>query len=369
MKKTLVAIAALAATSAFAQSAVTISGQLDAGIYSLKNMEGSDKKATVLGDGATFSNVLGFKGVEDLGGGQSAGFDLVADMQINNGDTNAAGTFRRAANVNYESKTAGKVQVGITTNPIIATNGALMPVGGNSVSTATSAAIGYADFFTKNAVTYTSPNIMGVVGQYQKGFANDTTDSANGAMSAYSLAYVNGPLEIRYAAQDRKAATAGIAATAPNGSATAATYDKKSSVFGVKYTVGAWTVGAAQVASEGQLGYTLGSNTKNTAASVMERKGTQMGLGYTQAAWTYGVTYVKAEESTLTNLQVRYALSKRSNIIGQYGAASNKGDKVAFLPFAFNTGTAPATILNAAAMAPTKDAKQSGFGVALTHSF
>jgi predicted porin len=376
MKKTLVALAALAATSAFAQSSVTLYGQFDAGVYSLTNMEGKDKSATVYGDGATYSNILGFKGTEDIGGGLTAGFDFQTDVQTNNGGLNAAGLFRRQANGNIESKKMGQLKFGITTNPIIATNGALMPVGGNSVTTATSGALGYSDFYTKNAVTYTSPSIMGLVAQFQSGMSNNTESSGDGSVTAYSLAYVNNALEVRYAAQDRNSATAAIAGTAPNGSgnsatATAgvATFDKKSSVFGVKYTMGAFSVGVATMKSEGQLGYTLGTNTKNTAASVMSRTANQFGLGYTNGAWTLGTTLTQAEDSQLTNVQARYALSKRTNVIATYGLADNKGDKVAFLPFAFNTGTAPATIVQAGAMAPTKDAKQSGFGVALTHSF
>ena len=83
MKKTLVALAALAVTSAFAQSSVTISGVADVGItYS------NVKKENVFPAPATFNNVnsvgigagnnnrLIFSGVEDLGGGLAATFAL-----------------------------------------------------------------------------------------------------------------------------------------------------------------------------------------------------------------------------------------------------------------------------------------------------
>lgn len=367
MKKTLVALAALAATSAFAQSSVTIYGQIDSGLYSLKDFN-PGKSSTVYGDGATFSPVLGFRGTEDMGGGLKASFHLETDVQTNNGGENQNGQFRRQANSSV-SGGFGEVKVGITTNPIIATNGALMPVGanGNSVTTTLSTAMGYADFYTKNAVTYTTPTINGLTAQYQEGMSNDTAASRNGRISAYSLAYVQGPLEVRYAAQDRKAANAAIGVTAPNGG-TADTYNKKSSVFGVKYTVGAWSGAIAKISSDGAIGYTYNSQTKNAANSVKERTANTMGLAYTTGPWIFGGSMSKSGDSKLTTLQARYALSKRTNIIGTYGVADNQDTKAGFNPIAFNTGSSPATIVDSGAT-PTKGTKASAMGVALTHSF
>jgi predicted porin len=71
MKKTLIALAALAATSVFAQSSVTISGQVDAGIV---NPIGPQKaRIDQSGNG---SNQIVFGGAEDLGGGMKANFRL-----------------------------------------------------------------------------------------------------------------------------------------------------------------------------------------------------------------------------------------------------------------------------------------------------
>lgn len=346
---------------------MTIYGQIDSGVYSVKNLN-PGKSSTVYGDGATFSPVLGFKGTEDIGGGMKANFHLETDVQTNNGGENQNGQFRRQANSSVSGK-FGEVKLGITTNPIIATNGALMPNGanGNSVSTVAATAAGFADFYTKNAVTYTSPAFMGLTAQIQKGMSNDTANSSNGSISAYSLAYANGPLEVRYAAQDRKAATAGIAATAPNGG-TAATYDKESSVFGVKYTVGAWSAGVARLSSEGQLGYDYNSVTKNTSSSVKKRTIDQVGVAYTTGSWIFGGSMSKAGESKQTVLQARYALSKRTNIIGAYGVADNKDANTGFAPVAFNTGSSPATILDGSALV-TKGQKPTSLGVSITHSF
>ena len=351
MKKTLIAIAALAATSAFAQSSVTLYGQFDAGIYNIKKANGTDS-ATVYGDGAVFSNILGFKGTEDIGGGLKAGFDFQTDVQTNNGGQNQNGLFRRQANGNIEGG-FGQVKLGVTTNPIIATNGALMPVGGNSVSTSTSSAMGYADFYTKNAVTYTSPAFMGLTAQIQRGMSNNIESSSQGSVTAYSLAYVNGPLEVRYAAQDRKAAAIGTANSGANpSSATAAATAKESSVFGAKYAIGQWSVAAARL--------------KTQIAGSAEITGNQAGVGYTTGAWTLGGSLTKSEGSKMTNMQARYALSKRTNLIGMYNIADNAGT-VKFAPVAFNTGNAPATITDT--YEGKANTKQSAIGLGLTHSF
>ena len=71
MKKSLVAIAALAATGAFAQSSVTLSGRMDVGaVYNSATAPGLSK----IGFGPSDNNRLIFSGVEDLGGGLAATF-------------------------------------------------------------------------------------------------------------------------------------------------------------------------------------------------------------------------------------------------------------------------------------------------------
>lgn len=71
MKKSLVALAALAATGAFAQSSVTISGQVDVGVV---NPIGTQK--TRVDQAANGANQIVFSGSEDLGGGLRATFRL-----------------------------------------------------------------------------------------------------------------------------------------------------------------------------------------------------------------------------------------------------------------------------------------------------
>lgn len=73
MKKSILALAVLGAcaTTAFAQSSVTVFGILDVNARSVKNGSTSIKQ---LGNNGYSANQLGFRGTEDLGGGLRAGF-------------------------------------------------------------------------------------------------------------------------------------------------------------------------------------------------------------------------------------------------------------------------------------------------------
>ena len=78
MKKTLIAMAALAATSAFAQSSVSIVGFVDAGYKNTSSGIASNKKSEIAING-TGTTAIHFRGVEDLGGGMKALFQAEID--------------------------------------------------------------------------------------------------------------------------------------------------------------------------------------------------------------------------------------------------------------------------------------------------
>lgn len=85
MKKTLLAIAALAATvPALAQSSVTVYGVIDLGVRSIKN-DGYSTDTMLVKDGSGTSSRLGFKGVEDLGGGLKASFQIESAVNADEG--------------------------------------------------------------------------------------------------------------------------------------------------------------------------------------------------------------------------------------------------------------------------------------------
>ena len=361
MKKTLIALAALAATGAFAQSSVTIYGVVDASVMSVSNANAAGQSVTGLADSSISSSIWGLRGSEDLGGGLSANFKVESDIQANNGGMNQNGLFRRAANVGVAGAFGG-VNLGVFMNPIIATNAALMPVGGNSVSTLTATAMGYADFFTKNAVTYTSPVIAGgLVAQLQYGMSNTVNDSSAGSMTAWSLNYVAGPLALRAAGQTRNEAAVGAANSGSNASSAAAIAPaKEATLVGASYEFGPMKVAAAWVNSK---------NATTFGGAKVDRTATELGVSYQATpAWLLGANYISAESSTLTNLQARYSLSKRTTLYGQYGSAANdSAGKVQFNALATNTGNAPATDLGGAAA--VTNATQSGYNFGIIHTF
>jgi predicted porin len=106
MKKTLIALAALAAAGAsFAQSSVTLYGVADVAVgktnkagLGLANDQFQAIASNVLNNG---TSRFGLKGVEDLGGGLKAGFNFEGGLSLANGAGNLSGgqLFSRAANM------------------------------------------------------------------------------------------------------------------------------------------------------------------------------------------------------------------------------------------------------------------------------
>src|SRR5574337_108525 len=108
MKKSLLALAALASLGGFAgaasaQSSVTVFGVVDESINYIenKNAAGAKNKSWYLAANQLNSNRLGFRGVEDLGGGLQAGFWLEAGM--NNGTGYAGGGSGNVSNTDTPS--------------------------------------------------------------------------------------------------------------------------------------------------------------------------------------------------------------------------------------------------------------------------
>lgn len=81
-KKLIVALAAAAATASYAQSSVTLTGNIDAAV---RHATGSIGNTTSLGSGGISGSRIHFRGIEDLGGGMSASFWLEAQFDASNG--------------------------------------------------------------------------------------------------------------------------------------------------------------------------------------------------------------------------------------------------------------------------------------------
>ena len=201
MKKSLLAIAAIGAfaSTAQAQSSVTIYGILDVGyIGSNSSQQQSNTAATpnyatnaaypnatqkatnsFLGTSAEQTSRLGFKGTEDLGGGSSAFFTLETGLTPNS--TNLSTFNNRQAFVGLAKKGLGDAAVGTQYTPIhIAVGktdpgmqnnmiGSVIYTGGADSGTAlfttgTNAATSAYQSRTSNAVTFNSEMLAGFQG-------------------------------------------------------------------------------------------------------------------------------------------------------------------------------------------------------------
>jgi predicted porin len=236
MKKSLLALAVLSAfaSAASAQSSVTLSGMLDAGVVRKGTATGYDW--TLGGAGSAFNNFT-MSGREDLGGGMYAFFVLNTRFRIQNGTINSAdygtgtggasqpGFFRQdwvGLGGNF-----GALRLGRMLMPLQEMNGNYDPwYGGYTVASTHTGGI-TATIRANNAIYYRSPNMGGLVidaaiaageGQLQFETQNNYSSSAGpfgpGQQRpiGFSLQYGAGPLKVGLA-YDRNYAdykTAGV---------------------------------------------------------------------------------------------------------------------------------------------------------------
>lgn len=230
---TLVALAALAATGAFAQSSVTITGGFDAGLR-MSDIKGATVNQ-IVGNNSYTSNVT-FKGTEDLGGGLSANFQYEIDpvATLTAGAPNGSPTSADNSNVSnvgngqsfvgLKSNSAGEIQFGTINTATLDANGMGQPFGtaiGSGYKIAAIAATRYQQTFA-----YVTPSAAGFSGKLLYGFKDDKQNNAaasgvsgtTGSMplngrdqiQELSLKYANGPLNLIYVnLQTKSYATAG----------------------------------------------------------------------------------------------------------------------------------------------------------------
>ena len=177
MKKTLIALAALAVVSAAsAQSTVTMYGLLDLGVGSYTNENnGADTKTTSVQQGALSNSRLGFKGSEDLGGGLKANF--VAEFSLYP-DVSAQTFANRQSTIGLSGK-FGEMTIGSTYTPYFVVQNAVDLVGNANATP------GYVvnNHMTdggraRNAITYTTPSFSGFTVTAQVSAGSENAENA-----------------------------------------------------------------------------------------------------------------------------------------------------------------------------------------------
>ncbi len=372
MKKTLVAIAAIAATTgAFAQSSVMLDGIVDAGYQSV-NYKGNSVKG-VAGNGSSTSQ-LNVRGNEDLGGGLRATFRVENDWNmvsnyantgtstsVNSGAgagsghgaaadsiNGAGGTFGNGEiRVGLESEQYGQIHFGAVNYNSLTTFTLGQPFGtaiGSGFRTMyINDAQATSSVRAENAVKYVSPAFMGINATLYKSnkqtgatsVAASTVTTTSGSMTglntqanAFSTAvgaydqvgtqeigvnYAQGPFAASFS--NLKQDFAGIQAL--NSSAGVA----GTALYTVNTLAGAYTVGAAKVGL-------LTQTTKTDTTGVNNRALTA------SATYTMGKTVLMAQagsltdktntKSTLVGLGADYNLSKMTAV---YFRAESINDK------------------------------------------
>jgi len=238
MKKSLVALAVLAAAgAASAQSSVTLFGIVDASIGHISGSNGGQSR-TYLGNSGLNSSRLGFRGVEDLGGGLAASFWLEGALNNDDGTAGQLGTggfdFRRRSTVSL-SGNFGEVRLGRDLTPTHHNDDVFSPfgtvgVGANIVFAALNNAQGFNanpnQVRASNSIGYFLPsNLGGFYGQAMYGLAENTSGATGAAALAgrsgqYAggrVGYANGPVDVALAYGESKGATnaASLAFTNP----------------------------------------------------------------------------------------------------------------------------------------------------------
>jgi predicted porin len=201
MKKTLVALAALAATASFAQSSVTISGIMDMGVtYNSAVAPGANK----IGLGAANNNRIIFSGVEDLGGGMAATFAAQMRFDPTTGGTEVAGgrpLFQGETRVGLRGG-FGSIRLGRGLTALQAPNGGYIDPWGVSTVAGSAYATGFATDYVAggegrtDAIFYDTPNFSGFQGSLTYGPRKVAlTTGFSKPLTSLALTYNNGPIQ------------------------------------------------------------------------------------------------------------------------------------------------------------------------------
>jgi predicted porin len=217
MKKTLVALAALAAVgTASAQSTVTLYGVADVWLGSQKvetrpngNVAFTGVRQNLLNSGGYNGSRFGFRGTEDLGGGLKANFVLEQGINVDTGaPADSTRQFNRQAYVGF-SGGFGEVRLGRQTTAYDTLRGAT----NHSFDTASFAVTGsvwgkgIADYTSRvdNQITYISPDFSGFSGALTYGLGENKDTVPGGTdTTAVHLKYAAGPLLVGVAYQQQE---------------------------------------------------------------------------------------------------------------------------------------------------------------------
>jgi len=297
MKKTLIALAALAAGTAFAQSSVTLYGRVDMALAKTTNV------GTGLASAYNNPTIFGLKGSEDLGGGLKANFGLETNSFDSTGAQAAGAAFFGRATWVGLSGNFGDVKLGRKSS-LATESQAGFDLEGVSVASAMALAgvspvVWYGSSRRSSQITYTTPNLSGF--DAALAYINNADNGNNGSRTALRANYANGPIAAGFVAES--------AATSANRTAygLAGSYD-----FGVAKAVIGWD--RSENAAVGALLAAPTTNTGSTFAGQEAGQGYYLGVAAPLGATTLGAQYANNTAVGIKALEVfaNYNLSKRT---------------------------------------------------------
>jgi len=337
MKKTLIALAAVAATgAAFAQSTVTLYGIVDASYGQMTATSAAGVKSTNKGISSQQSvSRIGFTGTEDLGGGMKANFTLEYYIEPDNGSGIGAGTAATVASTARQafggiSGGFGSVNVGNQTTLIALTNGTSDFHGG--VNTVGYSAGNNQNSRRSNMIQYTTPSFNGLTASVQTGFAG-AASSTTGNNTAVRIAYANGPLTVAAATETTKMTKLSVGnfggtLNADFANVTRTTdlsndlADRKRNAYGATYDLGV-----------AKVGFTHSDAKAGSAADAGKFEVNSFGVTAPMGAFTFNATVDSGKQTdsgaasqklSAYQLSAFYALSKRTNLYAIAGEQKNK---------------------------------------------
>ncbi len=361
MKKSLIALAVLAASgAAMAQSSVTLFGVVDNGVGYLKN-SGSKNAFDTAGqsnNGMTSNgNVnsrLGFRGVEDLGGGLKAGFWLEAQLQPDAGTAGAAGggfDFSRRSTLSLMGN-FGEVRLGrdLTAGYANAIKYDLFGqvgmgrfMGWENTPVGQTASADFNGIRSSNMVSYFTPNFGGFTAAVNYGFGESAANNKTSRYIGGYAAYDNGPLSVS------------VGMDKNNGSLTAVNTDRTQVSLGASYDLG--MVKLSGLAQQVKYENVASSNTTDKFNNYALGVSAPVGPGTVKAQYAFYDTKDTKADAQQLSVGYVYDLSKRTAVYGTVAFMKNK------------TGSARGLGASGLALTAATGENQTGFQAGIRHAF
>lgn len=366
MKKSLLALALVGTTVgiAQAQTSVTVYGSMDAGLRDLNNVNANGNSRVSMSSNGTYnSNRLGFKGIEDLGGGLNAHFTLEQGFNSGTGTLNntANRLFDRSAFVGIGGRW-GSLDLGRQFTVAYKTVGAYDPFNFKYTSIIpTSQASVTAGTRVDNDIQYTG-TFGPMTARAEWALGEQPGGGRNGAQQALGLSYAAGPLALGAAYTLRKPNVTAAGATATVGTTNTGFEDNRAWTAGGAYTFGPAKISAGYAREKQDLS---NGSTEQNNAWIGGSYDLTPALGLAAAYYDTRVDNFNGKgaggKRQLFIVGATYKLSKRTNLYADL-------DHTRFADGLAGTGGASTTSQLPLA-SPTGQSRMTGFSVGVNHTF